>query len=215
MAGLASLGVGMYSLTKSFEYTQNKEILYSIRKDVEYLRRIESEIDENINSLLHENYEVAIEFGEPFDMIEVMSESPSEDQEEMTPRQKQIMSQMMGIAVPILKLEAPREFLVVDAWEVGFPETSNIEFDLLKQINDYYRSVKRVNTTVERLMDMGQGRTVSQGFAETLKVHAKTHNDVVDDLKSRNFVSLKNKISEEKARLTKIRNRLVEEAGNF
>lgn len=211
LAGLASLGVGMYSLTKSFEYTQNREILYSVRKDVEYLMRIESEIDRNINSLLQTNYLVSIEFGKPIDMVELMSE----DEKEMTPDKRELLGQMVGSVVPVLKFEAPRELLVIDVWETGFPETSNIEFDLLNQINDYYQSIRRVNKTVEQLMSISQGIAVKKGFSEVLTVHIKKHNEVVQRLKSQNFVALKNKIIKEKVRLTKIRNKLLGDVATF
>jgi hypothetical protein len=47
LAGVASMATGLYSLTKSFEYTQNKEQLSSLRKDLEFLARVRNEVDSN------------------------------------------------------------------------------------------------------------------------------------------------------------------------
>ncbi|QGX40541.1 hypothetical protein E2H98_13025 [Permianibacter aggregans] len=209
-AGVISLGVGMFSLTKSFEYTQNKEILYSIRKDAEFLKRVESEIDENINKLLEHDFTVVAKFGDPMNMIDVMENPAAKDGDKISQSQRKAMAMMIDSIVPILEFTAPRETLVVEAWSTGFPEVSNIDFELLQQINEYYRSVRRVNETVDRFMNLSKGATITQGFSDVVKAHILSHNKNLEELRKKSFVELKNKIVKEQERLSIMRAELIE-----
>lgn len=72
LAGLLSMATGLYSLTKSFEYTQNKEQLFSLRKDLEFLARVRNEIDVNTQTLVGTDYRIHVKFSAPIDWVASM-----------------------------------------------------------------------------------------------------------------------------------------------
>ena len=63
------MATGLYSLTKSFEYTQNKEQLSSLRKDLEFLSRVRNEVDATTQTLVGTDYRIQAKFGEPVDWV--------------------------------------------------------------------------------------------------------------------------------------------------
>jgi hypothetical protein len=113
-----------------------------------------------------------------------------------------------GAVVPILELRAPREKLVVETWGAQYPESGDIAFELLADINEYYRRIRRINLSVERLENMSPGTAISAGFHRSLLKDIEHHNAQVEELRKLDTVRLKNRISDELQKLSEARRKL-------
>jgi hypothetical protein len=208
LAGVASMATGLYSLTKSFEYTQNKEQLSSLRKDLEFLARVRNEVDSNTQTLVGTDYRIHAEFGERVDWVSAMMQA-EKGKKGTSPEQLAALKAMAGGAVvPILELRAPREKLVVETWGAQYPESGDIAFELLADINEYYRRIRRINLSVERLENMSPGTAISAGFHRSLLKDIEHHNAQVEELRKLDTVRLKNRISDELQKLSEARRKL-------
>ncbi len=209
LGGLISMATGMYSLTKSFEYAQNKEQLFSLRKGLEFLARVRNEVDANTQTLVGANYRIHAKFSAPIDWVASMMKSGKGKQQ---PSPEQLASIRAlgggGAIVQILELHAPREKLVVESWGNQFPESGDISFELLADINDYYRRVRRINLSVERMEHMSVGSTFQVGYQEILAKDIEHHNALIEELRKLDTVRLKNRVNEEIHRLSEARKRL-------
>jgi len=144
----------------------------------------------------------------------LMAKNSDKGKEKASPEQLQMLKQMMGgQAVPIVELRAPREKLVVESWASTFPESGDIPFELLTEISDYYRRVRRINIGVERMDQFSPGTAIAEGFSQVLQKDATHHNLQVDDLTKIDAVKLKNKISEQIQQLSERRKRISAGAG--
>lgn len=212
LAAVVSLATGLYSLTKSFEYTQNKEQLAGLRKDIEFLTRVRSEVDTNAQLLLNQDYRIEAKFGEPIDWVTEMRQEKGKTP--MSPSQMQAFRAMAGgKIVPLLELKAPREKLVVESWGFGFPESGDITFELLSDINDYYRRVRRINLTIDRMDHINPSSGIVEGFHAALQRDLAYHNTQVDDLRKLDAVRLKNRITEEIQKLSERRKKISSAIG--
>ena len=207
LAAVVSMATGLYSLTKSFEYTQNKEQLAGLRKDIEFLTRVRAEVDTNAQLLLRQDYRIEAKFGEPIDWITEMKQEKGKAP--MSPTQMQALRAMAGgKVVPLLELRAPREKLVVESWGFNFPESGDIAFELLSDINDYYRRVRRINLTIDRMDHINPNSGIVEGFHAALLKDITYHNAQVDDLSKLDAVKLKNRINDEVQKLSERRRKL-------
>lgn len=218
LAGILSMATGLYSLTKSFEYAQNKEQLSGLRKDIEFLTRVRNEIDANTQTLVGADYRITLKLGDPVDLFKLMSKLDSKKKEKPSSEEdaRSLRMFMGGHQVPILELQAPRERLVVESWGTQFPESGDIPFDLLSEINEYYRRVRRINMSIERMGDLSAGSPISEGFAKVLQRDIEYHNSQVEDLRKLDAVKLKNKVSEQIQTLSARRKKIsgaIEPAG--
>ncbi len=207
LAAVVSMATGLYSLTKSFEYTQNKEQLASLRKDIEFLTRVRAEIDINAQLLLSQDYRFEAKFGEPIDWVTELRHEKGKVP--MSPLQAQAFRAMAGgKIVPFLELKAPREKLVVEFWGSSFPESGDIAFELLSDINDYYRRVRRINLTIERMDHINPSSGIVEGFYASLLKDFAYHNAQVDDMRKTDAVKLKNRITDEIQKLSERRKKI-------
>ena len=218
VAGVISMATGLYSLTKSFEYAQNKEQLSGLRKDIEFLTRVRNEIDLNTQTLVGADYRITAKFGDPIDAFQLMAKLDTKKKGK-APSEEDIRSikhLMGGRYVPLLTLQAPRERLVVESWGNQFPESGDIPFDLLAEINDYYRRVRRINLSIERMSQFSAGTPVLEGFATELQRDVEYHNVQVEDLRKLDAVKLKNKVTLQVQTLSERRKKIsgaIEPAG--
>lgn len=113
-----------------------------------------------------------------------------------------------GAVIQILELRAPREKLIVESWGNQFPESGDISFELLGDINDYYRRVRRINLSIERMENMSIGSTLPIGYQEFLAKDIEHHNALAEELRKLDIVRLKNRVNEEIYRLSEARKKL-------
>lgn len=208
LAGVISMATGMYSLTKSFEYTQNKEQLASLRKDTEFLARVRNELDANTQILVATDYQIKAKFGEPVDWAKAMMSGESAKKPTSIEQLNAFKSIGGSPVVPMLELTAPREKLVVETWGSSFPESGDIPFELLGDINEYFRRIKRINLSIERMENIGPGSAITVGFYPSLVKDIAFHNSQVDELRKLDSVKLKNRINDEIQRLSEKRRKI-------
>jgi hypothetical protein len=207
LAGVLSMAAGLYSLTKSFEYSQNKEQLSSLRKDLEFLARVRNEVDANTQTLVGSDYRIQAKFGAPVDWFADMMRS--EKGKKPPPEQITAMKAMSGSPfVPIIDMRSPREKLVVESWGNQFPDSGDISFELLSDINEYYRRIRRINLSVDQMKNLNAGSAITAGFHEALVKDIDHHNAQVEELRKLDTVRLKNRINEEIHRLSEVRKKL-------
>lgn len=214
LAGVVSMATGLYSLTKSFEYTQNKEQLSSLRRDLEFLARVRNEVDANTQILVGTDYRIDVKFSEPVDWFSNMMQS-EKGEKPMSPEKAAAFKAIAGggTVVPIIDLQAPREKLVIESWGNQFPESGDISFELLADINEYYRRIRRINLSVERMENMNTGQTISTGFRDALIKDIGHHNAQVEELRKLDTVRLTNRINEEIHKLSETRKKLSSSIG--
>jgi hypothetical protein len=208
VAGVLSMSAGLYSLTKSFEYTQNKEQLASLRKDLEFLARVRNEVDANTQTLVGTDYRIKAKFGEPKDWLSAIMKPENGKNSPSIEQIDAFRAMGVGPVVPVLELSAPREKLVVESWGNQFPESGDIAFDLLTDINEYYRRIRRINLSVERMDNISAGTGIAAGFHASLVKDIEHHNVQVDDLRKLDTVKLKNRINDEIRKLSESRKKL-------
>jgi hypothetical protein len=213
IAGLLSMAAGLYSLTKSFEYAQNKEQLASLRKDLEFLARVRNEVDANTQTLVGTDYRISAKFGEPMDWLSPMLTVEKGKKPPSVEQLNAFKAMGGGPIVPVLELSAPREKLVVESWGNQFPESGDIAFDLLADINEYYRRIRRINLSVERMENMSAGSGISVGFHASLVKDIEHHNAQLEDLRKLDTVKLKNRINDEIHKLSESRKKLSSAIG--
>jgi hypothetical protein len=197
LSAVLSMAFGMFSLTKSFEYSQNKEQLASLRKDIEYLTRVRNEIEVNTQLMVSEDYRIRAAFGKKMDLADM-----ADKKDKATPMQKEMANAMFGGGVaPLIELHVPRHELVVESWGRTYPEGGDIAFELLADINDYYRRAKRINVTVERAKNLVPGQAFQYAFAQAFLKDIEYHNGQVGEFGKVNTVALRQKVDQEIKRL--------------
>ena len=211
LSGVISLAVGLYSITKSFQYLQNKELLQQLRADITLLKSVESELDLNLQSLLSEPVSLTIET-EPVGAWRDFVQAQADTTEKGPPDEKflAILDAMMGGDVHrVTKAEIPRQFYV-ETWPPGGPGVSEINFALIQEINDLYRDLRRLNGFIERLRNITAGRAVTEHIAEYLRLEAATYESLVARISGDSILGAKNRISAEIVRLNDRRRRLAD-----
>ena len=214
----------VYNLSRSFHFEQNRAILDSTRQGIGFLKQIENELNENITLLLNNDYKAAFEFGEPHNPFEGMAKFVAEEANSSTNStdKAQGMSaanlfKSMGdgmIVVRINKMSVPTAFLSTDVWKHGAPEMADIDYDLLRDLSDYYMTAGQLNASVKLFADqqIQPGGSVSPEMAARLNMFAIHHNDYVAEIQKKNVVVLKDSIEKEILRLSLIRSKIVDKA---
>jgi len=208
LSAVLSMAFGLYSITKSFEYAQNKEQLNSLRKDIEFLGRVRNEVEVNTQLLVSEDYRIRATFGDRVDMADLGDKKGKSKPSEA---QKRAISGLFGEGfTPLTSLQVPREKLVVESWGNTFPEGGDIAFELLAEINDYYRRVKRLNLMIERAQNFSIGQAFQYGFAQGFLKDIEYHNAQVAEFGKLNTGLLRQKVEREIKRLSEERRRISE-----
>ena len=212
------------NLARSFRFEQNRAILDSTRLGIGFLKQIENELNENITLLLNNDYKASFEFGEPrgpfqgmTDAIEKAANSSTNATDRAQVESARALFNSMGngmITVRINKMNVPTTFLATEVWKRGAPEMADIDYDLLKDLSDYYMTAEQVNASIKLFADLQTqpGGTVSPEMSIRLNMLAARHNDYVTKLQKKNVVELKDSIEKEVQRLSSIRSRIVEDA---
>jgi hypothetical protein len=212
------------NLSRSFHFEQNKAILDSTRLGIGFLKQVENELNENITLLLNNDYVATFEFGEPRSpfagmskmVLEAANSSTNETEKAQMLQTTNIFNAMGDgmMLARINKMNVPTTYLSTDVWKRGAPEMADIDYDLLKNLSDYYMTAEQVNASIKLFADqqIQPGGTVSPEMALRLNTFAIHNNDYVAELRKKNVVELKDSIEKEIQRLSTIRSRIVEKA---
>lgn len=214
----------VYNLSRSFRFEQNREILDSTRLGIGFLKQIENELNENITLLLNNDYKASFEFGEPHGPFESMAKALEEAASSSTNATDKVQAASarnlfkdMGagmIAVRINKMSVPTTFLSTDVWKHGAPEMADIDYDLLRDLSDYYMTAEQVNASIKLFAELQiqPGGTVSPEMSARLNMFAIQHNGYVAEIQKKNVVELKDSIEKEIQRLSLVRSKIVDSA---
>jgi hypothetical protein len=207
------------NLTRSFRFEQNREILDSTRLGIGFMKQVENELNENLTLLLNRNYNAEIEFGKPHGVFDNISKLIAGDPSAVT--NKAQVDAMMSFfesmnmqMAHVNKMEVPTGQLSTEVWNHGAPELADVDYDLLRDLSDYYMLVERINGSIKSFSDLQvePGGEVSPEMCGKLNMMATLHNDTVAAIKAKNVVELKDKIEKEIQRLSNIRRKITEEA---
>jgi|SRR5665213_428638 len=212
------------NLSRSFRFEQNRAILDSTRLGIGFLKQIENELNENITLLLNNDYKAAFEFGEPHNPFEGMAKFVAEQASSSTNSAEKAQGvsaanyfKNMGdgiVMVRINKMNVPTGFLSTDVWKHGSPEMADIDYDLLRDLSDYYMTAEQINASIKLFADqqIQPGGSVSPEMAARLNMFAVHHNDYITEIQKKNVVELKDAIEKEIQRLSLIRSKIVDNA---
>jgi len=212
------------NLSKSFRFEQNRAILDSTRLGIGFLKQVENELNENITLLLNNDYKASFEFGEPRSPFAGMAKAVVEDANSSTnaaDKAKAASAESffnnMGDGMKLVrvnKMAVPTIFLSTDVWKHGAPEMADIDYDLLRDLSDYYMTAGQLNASIKLFADqqIQPGGSVSPEMAARLNMFAIHHNDYVAEIQKKNVVVLKDSIEKEILRLSLIRSKIVDKA---
>jgi hypothetical protein len=196
-----SLAIGLYSLNRSFELTQKKDLLYNLKTDIILLKNVERELDENLNLFLNHNYQILLEAEEiPFLSFPV---EDGED-EEFSKVLEDYFEQLFGKMFKVTKFEYPPNKFIVDSWQPSGPTFSYIDFELIQLLNDLYRKLNRINDFLDNIYSISQGMTLPYSdFYTITAVSLPQFNKTVNEITQKSILNLKNRISQELVKLQK------------
>lgn len=205
IAAVLSLAVGLYNLNRSFELTLKKDHLYGLKSDISLLKNVERELDENLNLLLNHNYHIVLEAEEI--KLPKFSVDKKED-EEFIKNLLEYIEPIRGKLFKVTKIEYPSDKFIVDAWQPAGPTMSDIDFDLIQLLNDFYRKLTRINKFIDGAKEISQGMTIFFSQLNTAKNSVPLYNEMVNEITQKSILNLKNMVTKELDRLKKERNKI-------
>ncbi len=110
----------------------------------------------------------------------------------------------------VTRFEAPRNVFLIDAWPKGGPAVSDIDFELTREIDDFYRKLIHVNGVIKGVNYIGPEVVISKVEVESITREFKMMEQIINDLTQQKIVDIKNKITAETTRLTESRTEILE-----
>ena len=151
------------NLSKSFRFEQNRAILDSTRLGIGFLKQVENELNENITLLLNNDYKASFQFGEPRNLFDGMSRLIQEAANSSTNADDKVKAAALGnyfsrigesaVFVRVNKMSVPTIFLSTDVWKHGTPEMADVDYDLLRDLSDYYMKAGQINASIKLFAD--------------------------------------------------------------
>ena len=206
VGGLLSFAAGLYSLNKTFQMSQSKELLLGLRMDIWTLKNADREIDENIKLLLSNSYQIKAEF-EPMEFKGPPIGRKKEDQD-FAKWFKEYMQTVVGKQFVVKSLLVPSEKFVLGSWPTNLSSSSDIDFELVQALNDLNRKLMRVNGFLEQLSRLAPGETVDEATKKALERDIPQFNTAIAEITQSKLVQIKNRITEEIKKLQKRRDEI-------
>lgn len=201
VAGILSFAVGLYSLNKSFQLSQTKELIQGLRQDISLLMSVEREIDENLQLVLTHNYTLDAKF-EPFEFRLPSSGAKPRDKE-YDAWIRDFMNAIGGKRYTVTAVQSPSEKFVVGAWPTNPPSGSDIDFELSQAITAVNRKFVRANTYLDGISTLAPGSNIDEASKNALEHNFPRFNEVVSDITKSKLLQLKNQVNQEIKRLQK------------
>ena len=136
-----------------------------------------------------------------------MKDQNKEDKEFM----KQLMEylkQIGGDFYKATKIELPPDKLVADAWQPSGPPVSDIEFELIQRLNDFYRKLSRANDFLKNMGAISQDMLLPKASVNSINYSVPQYNSVIGEITQKKILRLKNEIASEVNRLQKERTKI-------
>jgi len=203
--GVVSLSAGLYSLTKSFELTQKKDLLNRLRDDITILKKTEKELDHNLALFLTQNIQVDIEVEKvPLPVFE------KDDKKEMIQFYEEFQKRFAGEPYKIKKATIPTEMFVLSAWPYGGPLTTEIDFDLVQNISELYRKLSLINRLMDDIRYISDNRRLYPRDIERINELKESIKSNITYITQEKILNLKNQISHEINRLAEERQKILD-----
>ncbi|SRR6266700_390362 len=205
--------VSVHNLSRLLRSQENRELLSSTRLAIGFLKQVEGELDDNLAFMLSHDYLMSLEFESPYDQSALfgsMAAASATNAAEAKAAQAfgDYAKHVAGVTARLSKMESPAEPLSTAVWDHGAPEIADIDYNLLRELSDYYLLARRVNNTIKAFSDVHPGASYNVEYAAQLKKTVSFHNENVAKLKQKQVVELKNKIERETQRLSDIRRKI-------
>ena len=201
VAGLLSFAVGLYSLNKSFQLSQTKELVLGLRQDISTLLTVDREIDENLKLLLSHNYSLKAEF-EPFE-FRFPSVGTRPKDKEFDKWMRDFMKTIGGNRFIVKAVQLPPERFVVGAWPSTIPGASDIDFELAQALAELSRKLTRANAFLETVATLAPGANIDEAQKNALERNFPRFNTAIAEITQTKLVQLKNRIAQETKKLQK------------
>jgi len=206
LTAVLSLTIGIYNLNKTFELTQQKDLLFSLRTDITLLKNVERELDENLNLLLNQDYKILLET-EPVKPPKIPFQNKEE--EEFLKKIYEYFQYIHGRAYKITRAQYPSDKFVVDAWEPSGPTVSYIDFELTQLLNSFYRKLLRINTFIEGAHVISKGMLITEPQLNHTKNAIPSYNKMIGEITKNRIIQLKNMVAKEIIKLQEERRKIV------
>jgi hypothetical protein len=207
VAGLLSAAFGLYSMNKSFQMSQSKELLLGLRLDISTLRNVDRELDDNIKLLLSNNYQIKAEFEEvEFTKIPVIGKKKQD--QEFAKWLKDYQQRMIGKQYKVKSFVQPPDRFVVGSWLMNSPSASDIDFELVQSLNELNRSLLRVNSFLEHISTIGPGTVIDESTKIQLDDSIPRYNSMIAEVTQKKLIQIKNQITDEIKKLQKRRDEI-------
>lgn len=107
-------------------------------------------MDNNLSLLLNNKYQIKIETKElSLPPIPPNKEISEKEAKEYTEFMNQYLLNLRGRVYKVTNVEYPSQNFLADAWKTTGPAISDIDFELIQLINDFYRNLERINNFID------------------------------------------------------------------
>ena len=195
VAGMLSFAVGLYSLNKTFQITQSKELVNSLKSDISILRNVDREIDDNIKLLLSNNYQIKVEL-ETYELNFPMLGTQKKDQD-FSKWMKEYMQSVGGKRFIVKILQVPTEKFVIGAWPTDLSSSSDIDFELAQALTELHRNLKRANAFLEQISPIVPKSIVFESTKDSMEKSIPKFNTMIAEITQSKLVQIKNRVTEE------------------
>jgi len=166
LTGVLSLGVGLYSLSRSVEMAQVKERRNMLRAEITILKKVERELGKNVELLLAQNLQATVEFERVQPEVPKGLEHP-----QLRAFVATFLQEYTRDAYSVTKTVIPTESFQVSAWPYGGYNVLEMDFDVSQEIHELYVVLGRVNHNLDQ---MRRSLTLSRhlGSVEVYQIRA-------------------------------------------
>ena len=201
VAGLLSFAVGLYSLNKSFQLSQTKELVLGLRQDISTLLSVDREIDENLKLLLGHNYTLKADF-EPLEFAFPSVGNRPKDKD-FDKWMRDLMNAIAGKRFTVKAVQLPPDRFVVGSWPTSLLGSTDIDFELVQSLVELNRKLIRANAYLEVVANLAPGTNVDEASKNNLERNFPRFNAAVAEITQTKLLQLKNRIGQEVKTLQK------------
>ena len=205
-AGLLSLAVGLYSMNKTFQMSQSKELLLGLRLDISALKNVDRELDENIKLLLSNNYKISAEL-EPIE-VKWPEFGKKKIDKEFKKWMDDYLQAIVGKMYVVKSVQLPPDRFVVGSWAINGPRSSDIDFELIQALNELYRKLQRANAFLDQMAELFPSARITEATRNGIENNVPRYNSAIAEVTQTKLVQVKNRITDEIRKLQKRRDEI-------
>jgi len=192
VTGCISMATAYYNMSKTFKLSQKKDYHYQLKVDINLLQRTSKELDSTISLLLSKNMALKVEF-ERYSPSTINEHSPITGNDLKEINNKNVNLQIYKVT----KVLMPEERFFINSWPLTGPQVSEINFDLIDQLNDLFIKLFKINEDIDEVWSLLIRERIGYLFYQKIKTLEKKVNENISDISSEKLVELKDKIRDE------------------